>query len=191
MTTIFWILQKQKIHENVDESTDELERLKNWISDAIASSLFQLVEKIRIYLMNFHLFNIQDEKLRNHILYVQQIETYLLLKYVIFRDDIDFFFSNVRSNHFVVSWKQKVQLLNEDFVHVLIDEHERVHRWLEENHSCQFVDEHSEKEKYIFSRRFAFEAFKWIRQKDHEKQTYFVHESRIFIRIQREIRKLD
>jgi hypothetical protein len=42
--------------------------------------------------MSFHLFIIQDEKLRNHILYVQQIETYLLLKYVIFRDDIDFFF---------------------------------------------------------------------------------------------------
>jgi hypothetical protein len=42
--------------------------------------------------MNFHLFIIQDEKLRNYILYVQQIETYLLLKYVISRDDIDFFF---------------------------------------------------------------------------------------------------
>jgi hypothetical protein len=92
MTTIFWILQKQKIHENVDESTNELERLKNWICDVISSSLFQLIEKIRIYLMNFHLFNIQNEKLRNHILYVQQVETYLLLKYVIFRDDIDFFF---------------------------------------------------------------------------------------------------
>ncbi len=56
MTTIFWILQRQKTHENVDESTNELERLKNWISDVIASSLFQLIEKIRIYLMNFHLF---------------------------------------------------------------------------------------------------------------------------------------
>ncbi len=91
VTTIFWIFQRQKIHENVDELTNELESLKNWISDVIASSLFQLIEKIRIYLMNFHLFNIQDEKLRNHILYVQQIETYLLLKYVIFRDDIDLF----------------------------------------------------------------------------------------------------
>jgi hypothetical protein len=92
MTTIFWIFQRQKIHENVDESTDELERLKNWINDVIASSLFQLVEKIRIYLMSFHLFNIQNEKLRNYILYVQQVETYLLLKYVISRDDIDLFF---------------------------------------------------------------------------------------------------
>ncbi len=42
--------------------------------------------------MNFHLFNIQDKELRNHILYVQQIKTYLLLEYVISRDDIDFFF---------------------------------------------------------------------------------------------------
>ncbi len=42
--------------------------------------------------MNFYLFIIQDEELRNHILYVQQIETYSLLKYVIFRDDIDFLF---------------------------------------------------------------------------------------------------
>jgi hypothetical protein len=39
--------------------------------------------------MSFYLFIIQNEKLRNHILYVQQIETYLLLKYVISRDDID------------------------------------------------------------------------------------------------------
>jgi hypothetical protein len=29
MMTIFWILQRQKTHENVDKSTDELERLKN------------------------------------------------------------------------------------------------------------------------------------------------------------------
>ncbi len=58
----------------------------------IASTLFQLVEKIRVYLMSSRLFIFKDEELRNHVLYVQQNKTYLLLKYVISRDDIDLFF---------------------------------------------------------------------------------------------------
>jgi hypothetical protein len=89
VTTIFWILQRQKTHENLDELTNELERLKDWISNTIASNLFRLIEKIRVYLMNSRLFIFENEKLRNHVFYVQQIETCLLLKYVIFRDDID------------------------------------------------------------------------------------------------------
>jgi hypothetical protein len=48
------------------------------------------MNEIRKYLMSFKNFACLNEKLRNHILYVQQIETYLILKYVIFRDDIDF-----------------------------------------------------------------------------------------------------
>jgi hypothetical protein len=47
------------------------------------------MNEIREYLMSLKNFACVNEKLRNHILYVQQVETYLVLKYVIFRDDID------------------------------------------------------------------------------------------------------
>ncbi len=47
------------------------------------------MNEIREYLMSFKNFACLNEKLRNHILYVQQVETYLILKYVIFRNDID------------------------------------------------------------------------------------------------------
>jgi hypothetical protein len=88
MIIIFWIIHKQKIRTS--ETSDELNRFKNWIDDVFAISLFKRMNEIREYLMSLKNFACLNEKLRNHILYVQQIETYLILKYVISRNDIDF-----------------------------------------------------------------------------------------------------
>ncbi len=74
----------------MSETNDELNRFKSWIDDVFVTSLLELMNEIQEYLMSFKNFACLNEKLRNHILYVQQIETYLILKYVIFRNDIDF-----------------------------------------------------------------------------------------------------
>jgi hypothetical protein len=89
MIIIFWIVHKQKTQTN--QSKNELDRFKSWIDDVFAFILFELMNEIREYLMSFKNFACLNEKLRNHILYIQQIETYLILKYIISRDDIDFF----------------------------------------------------------------------------------------------------
>jgi hypothetical protein len=89
MIIIFWIIHKQKIRTS--ETSDELDRFKSWIDDVFATNLLERMNEIREYLMNLKNFACLNEKLRNHILYVQQIETYLILKYVISRDDINFF----------------------------------------------------------------------------------------------------
>ncbi len=86
---VFWIVHKQKTRSN--QSKNELDRFKSWIDDVFAFSLFELMNEIREYLMSFKSFACLNKKLRNHILYVQQVEMYLILKYVIFRDDIDLF----------------------------------------------------------------------------------------------------
>jgi hypothetical protein len=88
MIIVFWIVHKQKTRSN--QSENELDRFKSWIDDVFAFSLFELMNEIREYLMSFKNFACLNEKLRNHILYVQQVETYWILKYVISRDDIDF-----------------------------------------------------------------------------------------------------
>jgi hypothetical protein len=85
---IFWIIHKQKIRTS--ETNDELDRFKSWIDDVFATSLLERMNEIREYLMSLKNFACLNEKLRNHILYVQQVETYLVLKYVISRNDIDF-----------------------------------------------------------------------------------------------------
>jgi hypothetical protein len=89
MIIVFWIVHKQKTRSN--QSKNELDRFKSWIDDVFAFNLFELMNEIREYLMSFKSFACLNEKLRNHILYVQQIETYLILKYVISRDDINLF----------------------------------------------------------------------------------------------------
>jgi hypothetical protein len=86
---IFWIIHKQK--NRINETNDELDRFKNWIDDVFVTNLLELMNEIREYLMSFKNLACLNEKLRNHILYVQQIETYLILKYVIFQNDIDLF----------------------------------------------------------------------------------------------------
>jgi hypothetical protein len=86
---IFWIIHKQKIRTS--ETNDELDRFKSWIDDVFAINLLERVNEIREYLMSFKNFACLNEKLRNHILYIQQVEMYLILKYIIFRNDIDLF----------------------------------------------------------------------------------------------------
>jgi hypothetical protein len=89
MIIIFWIIHKQKIR--MSETSDELDHFKSWIDNVFVTSLLELMNEIREYLMSFKNFACLNEKLRNHILYVQQVETYLILKYVIFRKNIDLF----------------------------------------------------------------------------------------------------
>jgi hypothetical protein len=84
VVVIFWIVvQRQR-------SLHELKNLKTWINNAIASKLLNVIEKIRVFLVKFDLDQCKNDELRNHILFYQHVKSYLWLKYVISRDDIDF-----------------------------------------------------------------------------------------------------
>jgi hypothetical protein len=84
VVVVFWIVvQRQR-------SLDELKDLKTWINNAIASELLNVIKEIRIFLVKLDLDQCRDDELRNHILFCQHVKTYLWLKYVISRDDIDF-----------------------------------------------------------------------------------------------------
>ncbi len=84
VVVVFWIVvQRQR-------SLDELKDLKTWISNAIASELLNVIEEIRVFLVKLDFDQCRNDELRNHILFCQHVKSYLWLKYVIFRDDIDF-----------------------------------------------------------------------------------------------------
>ena len=50
-----------------------------------------MIERIKKYVFVDDLKICENDELRNHILFCQQIETYLLLKHFISTNDIDFF----------------------------------------------------------------------------------------------------
>jgi hypothetical protein len=84
VVVVFWIVvQKTSL-------LNELKNLKIWINNAFASKLLNAIEQIRLSFMKFDLNQCENDELRNHILFCQHVKSYLWLKYVIFRDDIDF-----------------------------------------------------------------------------------------------------
>jgi hypothetical protein len=84
VVVVFWIVVQRT------SSLNELKDLKTWINNAFASKLLNAIEQIRFFFMKFDLDQCEDDELRNHILFCQHVKSYLWLKYVIFRDDIDF-----------------------------------------------------------------------------------------------------
>ena len=62
-----------------------------------------MIEKIKKYVFVDDLKIYENDELRNHILFCQQVEAYLLLKYFISTDDIDFFLHVIRLNCDIVS----------------------------------------------------------------------------------------
>jgi hypothetical protein len=84
VVVVFWIVvQRQR-------SLNELKDLKTWINNAIASEFLNVMKEIRIFFVKFDLDQCKIDELRNHILFCQHVKSYLWLKYVISRDDIDF-----------------------------------------------------------------------------------------------------
>ncbi len=67
-----------------------MKNLKTWINNAFTSKFLNAIEQIRLFLMKFDLDQCENDELRNHILFCQYVKSYLWLKYVISRDDIDF-----------------------------------------------------------------------------------------------------
>lgn len=70
------------------ESELNLNDFENWISNASMFDLLKRIEQVRIYLLTLTEKTQQDDELRNHVLFCQQVEAYLLLKHVISTDDI-------------------------------------------------------------------------------------------------------
>jgi hypothetical protein len=83
VVVIFWIVVQRT------SSLNELKDLKIWINNAFASELLNAIEQIQFFLMKLDLDQCEDDELRNHILFCQHVKSYLWLKYVIFRDDIN------------------------------------------------------------------------------------------------------
>jgi hypothetical protein len=86
VVVVFWIVVQRII------SLNELKDLKTWINNAFASKLLNAIEQIRFFFMKFDLDQCENNELRNHILFCQHVKSYLWLKYVISRDNIDFLF---------------------------------------------------------------------------------------------------
>jgi hypothetical protein len=84
VVVVFWIVVQRT------SSVNELKDLKTWINNAFASKLLNAIEQIRLFLMKLDLDQCENDELRNHILFCQHVKSYLWLKYVISRDDIDF-----------------------------------------------------------------------------------------------------
>jgi hypothetical protein len=84
VVVVFWIVVQRT------SSLNELKNLKIWINNAFASKFLNAIEQIRLFFMKFDLDQCENDELRNHILFCQHVKSYLWLKYVIFRDDIDF-----------------------------------------------------------------------------------------------------
>jgi hypothetical protein len=86
VVVVFWIVVQRT------SSVNELKNLKTWINNAFASKLLNAIEQIRLFLMKFDLDQCENDELRNHILFCQHVKSYLWLKYIISRDDIDLLF---------------------------------------------------------------------------------------------------
>jgi hypothetical protein len=84
VVVVFWIVVQKT------SSLNKLKDLKIWINNAFASKLLNAIEQIRFFFMKFDLDQCENDELRNHILFCQHVKSYLWLKYVISRDDIDF-----------------------------------------------------------------------------------------------------
>ncbi len=84
VVVIFWIVVQRT------SSLNKLKNLKIQINNAFASKLLNAIEQIRLFFMKFDLDQCENDELRNHILFCQHVKSYLWLKYVISRDDIDF-----------------------------------------------------------------------------------------------------
>jgi hypothetical protein len=80
---VFWIVVQRT------SSLDELKNLKTWINNAFTSKLLNAIEQIRLFFMKLDFDQCENDELRNHILFCQHVKSYLWLKYVIFRDDIN------------------------------------------------------------------------------------------------------
>lgn len=93
IVVVFWIFveKERKFEFEKNEDFSELKYLNDWISRVFNSKLFEMIKKIRKYILIDDMTICQNEKLRNHIFFCQQIEAYLLLKFFISKDDIDFF----------------------------------------------------------------------------------------------------
>ena len=93
IAAVLWIFVEQNWASEIDnqKNFNELNYINDWISRVFATSLFDMIEKIRKYVLVDDLKICENDELRNHILFCQQIETYLLLKHFISTDDIDFF----------------------------------------------------------------------------------------------------
>lgn len=66
----------------------DLDGFKNWISTAPISELLEKIDQVRTYLLTITEATAQDDELRNHVLFCQQVEAYLMLKLVISTGDI-------------------------------------------------------------------------------------------------------
>jgi hypothetical protein len=84
VVVVFWIFVQRT------SSLNELKNLKTWIKNAFASKLLNAIEQIRFFFMKFDFDQCENDELRNHILFCEHVKSYLWLKYVISRDDIDF-----------------------------------------------------------------------------------------------------
>lgn len=73
IVVVLWIFVKQKHEFKFDKKKiDKLKYLNNWINRAFNSKLLDMIEKIRKYLFVDDLKNNQNEKLRNHIFFVNK-----------------------------------------------------------------------------------------------------------------------
>ena len=73
------------------ESLLDLDGLKSWISTAPLSELLKKIDKVCSHFLTVPGATAQDNKLHIHVLFYQQVEAYLLLKYAIFLGDIGLF----------------------------------------------------------------------------------------------------
>lgn len=67
---------------------DELKYLDHWLQNQPVSMLKEVMDEVRVQLVESDPNTCTDEVLRNHILFIQQAEVYLLLKHAIMHGDI-------------------------------------------------------------------------------------------------------
>ena len=73
-----------------DKSSLDLDELKSWISTAPLSKLLKKIDEVCSHLSTVLGATAQDDELRNHVFFCQQVKAYLLLKYAISSGDIGF-----------------------------------------------------------------------------------------------------
>ena len=66
--------------EREKQSALDLDGLKTWISIVTLSKLLEKIDQVRTYLLISREATAQDDELRNHVLFCQPAEAYLMLK---------------------------------------------------------------------------------------------------------------
>ena len=74
--------------EREEQSASDIDGFKTWISTVPLSKLLEKIDEVRTRLFTVTAATAQDDELRNHVLFCQQVKSYWLLKHFIFSGDV-------------------------------------------------------------------------------------------------------